>query len=152
MRKKWDSNEERYFGIGIHRPKTEENIGTLWRTAGILGASFIFLIDKKYKKQRSDTFKTWSKIPLFQFDSFESFYSSLPYSCKLVGIELDKRSEPIKEYEHPHRAIYLLGSEDNGLPRVIKDKCHDMVQLPGKSSLNVSVAGSMVIFDRLNKE
>ena len=95
--------------------------------------------------------KVWSKIPLFQFDSFDSFRSSLPYSCRLVGIEQDKTSISIKEYEHHCRAIYLLGSEDNGLPKEIKEQCHELIELPGDSSLNVAVAGSLVVFDRVNK-
>ena len=32
-----------YFGIGIHCPKVTKNIGTLWRTAHILGADFMFI-------------------------------------------------------------------------------------------------------------
>jgi tRNA (guanosine-2'-O-)-methyltransferase len=40
-----------YYGIGIENVKTAENVGTLWRSAYILGASFIFTIGKRYKKQ-----------------------------------------------------------------------------------------------------
>lgn len=152
MRNQWDRKDERYFAIGVMRPKTSENIGTLWRSAYIMGADFIFLIDRRYKQQASDTMKTWSKIPLFQFDSFETFYASMPYSCKLVGVELDQRAEPIKTYQHFDRAIYLLGSEDNGLPPNVIEKCHDLIQLPGEHSLNVAVAGSMVMYDRINKD
>ena len=45
MRLKSAYNDAEYFGIGIYKPKTQENIGSLWRTAYILGASFIFFID-----------------------------------------------------------------------------------------------------------
>lgn len=151
MRRKWPISEERYFGIGVYRPKTAENVGSLWRTAYILGADYIFLIDAKYKKQASDVLKVWSKIPLFQFEDFESFRTSMPYSCRLIGIEQDKTSIPIKDYEHHGRAVYLLGSEDNGLPKEIKEQCHELIELPGESSMNVAVAGSIVVFDRVNK-
>ncbi len=151
MRKKWDSKEERYFGIGIFRPKTEENVGSLWRTAYIYGASFIFVIDAKYKKKSTDVLKVWSKIPLFQFESVDAFIQTVPYSCKIVGIEMDKRAVPIREYTHPERAIYLLGSENNGLTAELKNKCQELVVLPGEESVNVAVAGSITIFDRINK-
>jgi tRNA G18 (ribose-2'-O)-methylase SpoU len=151
MKRTWDKKEERYFGIGIFRPKTEENLGTLWRTALIYSASFIFVIEAKYNKKSSDIMKVWSKIPLFQFETKDAFLSTVPYSCKLVGIEMDKNSIPIKEYNHPERAVYLLGSEDNGLPKKLKEKCHDIICLPGNRSLNVAVAGSISIFDRINK-
>ena len=30
-----------YFGIGIMNPKTEMNVGSLWRSANILGATSV---------------------------------------------------------------------------------------------------------------
>ncbi len=42
-----DNNRDGYFGIGIIHGKNSENLGTLWRSASILGASFIFTIDHK---------------------------------------------------------------------------------------------------------
>ena len=36
-----------YFGIGIINPKSKTNVGSLWRSANILGASFIFTIGKR---------------------------------------------------------------------------------------------------------
>lgn len=38
-----------FFGIGVYQIKRSENIGTLWRSAYILGASFIFTIEKNTK-------------------------------------------------------------------------------------------------------
>lgn len=45
-------NKHEYFGIGIYHVKNEENIGTLWRSANISGADFIFTIDRRYNGQR----------------------------------------------------------------------------------------------------
>lgn len=140
-----------YFGIGILNPKTEENIGTLWRSAFIMGASFIFTIGKRYKKQASDTPQSWKHIPLFHHENFEAFINAMPYDCKLVGIELSERSIPIKEYKHPERCVYLLGAEDNGLSNEAINRCHEIVILPGDICLNVSVAGSVVLYDRISK-
>lgn len=44
------TQENGFFGIGILNNVDELNIGTLWRSAYILGASFIFTVDRKYKK------------------------------------------------------------------------------------------------------
>ena len=140
-----------YFGIGIENCKTELNIGTLWRSAHIMGASFIFTIGKRYKKQSSDTMKTWRSIPLYHYDTFEEFYKSMPHDCILTGVEIHESSKPIKEYKHPERCIYLLGAEDHGLSSIAIEKCHNLIQLEGDYCLNVSVAGSIVIFDRLTK-
>lgn len=140
-----------YCGIGIMNHKTSHNIGTLWRSAYILGASYIFTIGKKYKKQTSDVLKTWARIPLFHYDDFEDFRKNLPYDCQLVGVELDEKAIPLHEFKHPKRAVYLLGAEDNGLPPKVLSECHHLIQLPGTNSLNVAVTGSIVLNDRVVK-
>ncbi|RFC55420.1 RNA methyltransferase [Brumimicrobium aurantiacum] len=144
-------DEANYFGIGIIQHKRGHNIGTLWRSAYILGASYIFTIGKSYKKQTSDVLKSWREIPLFHYDDFEDFYKHLPYNSKVIGVELDDRAVMLSEYEHWPRAAYLLGAEDNGIPPEILDQCHELIQLPGTNSLNVAVAGSIVMHDRITK-
>jgi len=152
MKVNWNRDEEQFFGIGIYQPKTEHNIGTLWRSAFILGAQFIFIVDGKYTPQTSDTTKAYSKIPFYKYDSFDHFYDSLPYSTQLVGVEMSENSTAISTFAHPPRAAYLLGAENNGMPEKILKRCHHLIQLPGDSSLNVGVCGSIVIYDRLLKK
>jgi len=69
----------------------------------------------------------------------------------MVTSEQCARSEIIKNYRHPLRAIYLLGFEDMGLSKCILEKCYNIVALPGNSSINIAVASSMVMFDRVIK-
>lgn len=140
-----------HFGIGIFKPKTDHNIGSLWRSAYILGASYIFTIDGKYKKQASDVLKSWNEIPLYNYKSFEDFYNTLPYTSMLVGVEMTEKAIPLYDFEHPFNATYLLGSEDNGLPISIIEKCHALVKLKGSQSLNVANTGSIVLHDRVSK-
>ena len=140
-----------FFGIGILNGKTKENIGTLWRSADLLGASFIFTIGRRYKHQASDTLKTSRHIPLYHYETFGEFYKSMPHDCQLVGVELDEKSSYIAEFKHPERCIYLLGAEDNGLTSHSIEKCLHLVQLPGRASMNVAVAGSIVMYDRICK-
>lgn len=137
-----------FFGIGIQHTKTEQNIGNLWRSASILGASFIFTIGKRYKKQSSDTMKSWRHIPLYHYDTFDDFYKNIPYDTQLIGIEIDERSEPLNTFKHPERCIYLLGAEDNGLTKQALEKCNKIIQLKGDYCMNVAVAGSIVMYDR----
>ncbi|WP_035843767.1 RNA methyltransferase [Crocinitomix catalasitica] len=151
MKKKWPLKEESFFGIGLYQPKTHHNVGTLWRSAYILGAKFIFIIDGKYNHQSSDSQKTWSKIPFYKYDDFDQFYKTLPYSTQLVGVEMSDNSTAITNFAHPARGAYLLGAEDNGLPKHVINRCHHLVQLPGESSLNVAVSGSLIMYDRILK-
>lgn len=141
-----------YFGIGCIGMKTSENYGTLFRTAQIFGADFIFLIGCRFKKQSSDTMKSWRHIPCFEYKDFNDFNSHRPFDCKLIGIEITETATPIKEFKHPKQACYLLGAEDFGLTKEAINACQEIIYLPGERSLNVSVAGSIVLFDRINKK
>jgi tRNA G18 (ribose-2'-O)-methylase SpoU len=140
-----------YYAIGIFRHKRDHNLGSLWRSAFILGAKYIFTIGKNSKKQSSDVLSTWARIPLFHFEDANAFFNHIPYDCRVIGVEIDKNAVSLENFDHPKRAIYLLGAEDNGLPREILDKCHFLIKLPGNHSLNVAVAGSIVIHDRVTK-
>lgn len=144
-------NNKGYCAIGVFRGKTEHNIGTLWRSAFILGAAYIFTVENKYKKQSSDVVRAWSRIPLFHHKTFDDLLNNIPHDCRLVGVEIDDRAEMLHEFQHPKRAIYLLGAEDTGLPEEVKEKCHFLIKLPGNTSLNVGVTGSIVLHDRATK-
>lgn len=139
--------------MGVYHPKTEVNIGTLWRHAYLFNASFIFTIGKRYKKQSSDTPSAWRHIPLFSFLSIEEFKRHIPLDCQLICVELAEKSIPLNKFIHPQRAIYLLGAEDYGLPQQLLER-HTVVQIPTlkPQSMNVSVAGSIVMYDRFSKE
>ncbi len=137
-----------YFEVGVYHPKTETNIGTLWRSANQLGASGIFTIGARYHKQSSDTLKAWRHIPLRCYETIEQFLSVRPYDCLLIGIEMGGIA--LDQWEHPERAIYLLGAEDHGLPEEIQKMCNKVISLRSinTASFNVAVAGSIVMYDR----
>lgn len=145
------SDKRGYFGIGIYNGKNTANIGTLWRSANILGADFIFTIGHRYQKQCTDTMKTPRHIPLYHYKDGDDFFEHVPYNCPVVGVEIAENSIPLEKYHHRERCIYLLGAEDHGIPPAILDRCVDVVQLIGDYCMNVSVAGSIVMYDRVAK-
>lgn len=141
-----------YFEIGIYHPKTDINVGTLWRSAFQLGAQGIFTIGRRYKRQASDTVNAMLQIPLRHYETVEEFLGNRPEQATLVGIEFGGR--PLENFVHPKQAIYLLGAEDYGLPQEIIEKCKHLVSLSSVNTLsyNVSVAGSIVMYHRfMNK-
>jgi len=140
-----------YFGIGIYNGKNAGNIGTLWRSAAILGADFIFTVGHRYQRQCSDTMKTPRHIPLYHYRDGQDFFDHVPYDCPVVAVELAEKAVMLDRYHHRERCIYLLGAEDNGIPSAILERCLDVVQIPGDYCYNVSVAGSIVMYDRTVK-
>jgi len=141
-----------YFEIGIYHTKKEVNVGTLWRSAFQLGASGIYTIGRRYKKQSSDTGNSFKHIPLRHFDEFDNFYHQIPLGARLIGVEMGGHN--LSNYCHPEQAIYLLGAEDYGLPENIADKCHQVVSIEAVrlQCFNVAVAGSIVMYDRFVKQ
>ena len=61
---------------------------------------------------------------------------------------MDENAVDLETFEHPRRCVYLLGAEDNGLSKAAIAKCHHLVKFKSEKSLNVSVAGSIVLYDR----
>src|SRR3990172_3029293 len=96
-----------FFEIGIYHPKTETNVGTLWRSAMQLGAAGIFTIGRRYKKQSSDTMKSYLHVPCRHFETFDAFQEARPLNALLIGVEIGGRS--LNGYTHAQQAIYLLG-------------------------------------------
>jgi tRNA G18 (ribose-2'-O)-methylase SpoU len=115
-----------------------------------MGASLIFTIGRRYRRQASDTIRTANHIPLMHFTDMDDLVEHLPHSCMLVGIEIDPSARNLAEYVHPERAAYLLGAEDYGLPPDVIERCHSLIQVesPRYMCLNVAVAGSLVMWDR----
>lgn len=143
-----DNFEHEFFGIGIQNGKTPENLGALWRSAQNLGASFIFTIGNRYAKQSSDTHHAVKAMPYFHYDTFEAFYENLPKGAMLVGVEMDENAVNLETFHHPRRCVYLLGAEDHGLSNKAREKSHHLVKFKSEKSLNVAIAGSIVMYDR----
>ena len=139
-----------YFAIGIQHNRTPANLGTLWRSAQMYDAAFIFTVGARYRQQASDTPRTPRHKPLFHVRDLDDLVEHLPHGCPLIGIELHERAHMLSTYTHPTRACYLLGAEDHGLTTEALERCHDLVQIEGPKpqSLNVAVAGSLVMHDR----
>jgi len=143
-----DNFTNEYFGIGIQNGKTPENLGVLWRSAQNLGASFIFTIGNRYAKQACDTHNAVKAMPYFHYETFEDFYMHLPKGAMLVGVELTEEAVSLETFEHPRRCVYLLGAEDHGLSKKAIKKSHHLIKFKSVMSLNVAIAGSIVMYDR----
>lgn len=139
-----------FHGIGIWSPKTWENVGSLWRSAYSFGSAFIYTVGSRYQRQSSDTPDTARHVPLLRFADLDDLIGHLPHGCQLIAAELTSEAVSLESYAHPERACYLLGSEDHGLPPAVMARAHVVVRVPSARppSLNVAVAGSLVLYDR----
>lgn len=137
-----------YAGIGVYHPKAEVNIGTLVRSARAFDAAFVFTIGRRYGKQKSST-SAERHIPVLHYEDDAAWRDSMPTDAELVAVEVGG-PYTLETFVHPERAVYLLGPEDGTLPESFLSSCQ-VVSIPTRYCLNVSTAGSIVLYDRAAK-
>lgn len=185
-----------FFDVGIvGRQKTTQNVGSLWRSAFQLGASFIFTVGHRYKSfEATDTLVVHKRLPLVEHADWASFALASPRGATWVAVTVAAVADeeaataneakvvgdaaaveaaatatatstsnrtsrvscagPLATFQHPTRAVYVLGSDDAGLPLDVVAVCHKHVTLPAARDgpFNVAMAGSVVLYDRLAKQ
>ncbi len=139
-----------YFGIGVEGVSKAMNVGSLFRTAHAFGASFVFTVAAAYARGeggKSDTSDTPGQVPFYRFPDGESMV--LPDGCRLVGIELQDDAIDLPSFHHPPRAAYVLGPERGALSAGLAGRCDHVVRIPTRFSINLGLAGAIVMYDRL---
>ncbi len=132
-----------YFAIGAEGISKPMNLGALMRTANAFGASFVFSVgaaDRLKVAYKADTSKTFESVPYYQWDAMDDI--ALPKGCQMVGIELP-------EFRHPKSAAYVLGRERGDLSPEMLARCDHVVKIPTRFCINVSLAGALVMYDRV---
>ena len=144
-----DKKTRGYFGIGAERISKPLNLGNLIRSAHAFGASFVFTIGAHPKALdfSSDTSKTLSWIPYYHWETIGDM--CLPADCRLVGIELMDESEDLPSFRHPGKAAYVLGPELGALSPALIERCDHLVRIPTQFSINVAMAGAIIMYDRV---
>ena len=136
-----------YFGVGVEGVSKPFNVGNLMRTAHAFGAGFVFTIAAEYSGAGSDTAKTPEHVPFYRFDGVGAL--NLPQSCALVGIELMDEAIDLPSFPHPLNAAYVLGPERGSLSPALIERCDHVVRIPARFSINLGVAGAIVLYDRM---
>ncbi len=139
-----------YFAIGAEGISKPMNLGALMRTANAFGASFVFSVDAADRVKlayKADTSKTFESVPYYQWAGIADM--ALPKGCQLVGVELTDDAVELPEFRHPKAAAYVLGRERGDLTPEMLAKCDHVVKIPTRFCINVSLAGALVMYDRI---
>jgi tRNA G18 (ribose-2'-O)-methylase SpoU len=139
-----------YFGVGAEGISKPMNLGALMRTAHAFGASFLFSVDAAKAIRQinfADTSKSTEHVPYYPWGSVAEM--ALPRGCQLVGVELIEDAVELPAFRHPLNAAYVLGREKGDLSPEMLARCAHVVKIPTRFCVNVSVAGALVMYDRL---
>jgi 23S rRNA (guanosine2251-2'-O)-methyltransferase len=142
------------------------NVGSLFRIADCVGINQIFLCGitpspkDRFGKERGDL----AKVALgaeksVAWDTCEKTLSLVKKlkreGYKIIAIEQDKKSIDYKTLQlRSGKAAFILGEETKGISKQILKYADLIAEIPltgEKESLNVSVAGAVVLFRILNR-
>jgi tRNA G18 (ribose-2'-O)-methylase SpoU len=138
-----------YFAVGVDGVSKAMNLGNLLRIAHAFDASFFFTINDQVKMSdmQSDTSRASGQVPLYRFANAEEL--RLPQGCRLVGIEITDDAVELPRFRHPSQSAYVFGAERMSLSPAILARCEFVVKIPTRFSINVGMAGAIVLYDRL---
>lgn len=148
----------------LHDVRSAQNVGALFRTADAVGIKKIFLsaitpqpIDR-FGRSRKDLAKTaLGSEKTLSWESYEDpkkLIAMLKQSgYTVVAIEQAENAIDYKTITTKTPLAFMLGNEVSGIPKTILGAVDTVVQIPmfgEKESLNVSVAGGIVLFRTLD--
>ena len=138
-----------YFGVGVEGVSKPMNLGNLVRIAHAFDASFFFSIAPRLKlgDANSDTSRAQGALPFYSFERPEDF--RLPLGCRLVGVEITDEAVELPRFRHPSCAAYVFGAERYSLSPQMLSLCEFVVKIPTRFSINVGMAGAIVLYDRM---
>ena len=138
-----------YFAVGVDGISKAMNLGNLLRITHAFGGSFFFTIDAQVEltEAQSDTSRAEGHMPVYQFRTPDEF--RMPKGCVLVGVEITDDAVDLPTFRHPLRAAYVFGSERLSLSPEMLKRCQHVVKIPMRFSINVGMAGAIVMYDRM---
>jgi tRNA(Leu) C34 or U34 (ribose-2'-O)-methylase TrmL len=143
-----ENNYRGYSAIGLHRPKTHHNVGSVLRAAGCYGASLVCLTGVRFQKSCTDTQKQQRHTPLIRCDNLRDV---IPYGAVPIAVDLIDGAIPLPDYKHPERAFYIFGPEDGTLGHAVTDWCRDVIYVPTRYCMNLAATVNVVLYDRMAK-
>jgi tRNA G18 (ribose-2'-O)-methylase SpoU len=144
----------RPFAVAAWNISKEYNVGSLVRTAHATAAAEVLLVgDRDWNVEAARTSELYTSI--IHLADTEAFQAHLEASrWQLVAVELHHRAVSLFDAEYPDRPCFLVGAELGGVPDALLARAAAVVQIPQWGlvpSLNLAVAGSLVVYDYLAK-
>ncbi len=138
-----------YFAVGVDGVSKPMNLGNLLRISHAFDASFFFTINAKVRMAdaQSDTSRAEGQMPLYHFAAAAEL--RLPVGCRVVGVEITEDAIELPRFKHPAQAAYVFGSERMSLSPETLACCEFVVRIPTRFSINVGMAGAIVMYDRV---
>jgi tRNA (cytidine/uridine-2'-O-)-methyltransferase len=141
--------------LALYQPDIPQNTGTLIRLCACLGVpldiiepcGFTFT-DKQLRRAAMDYA---GQATLQRHNSWDDF---LPATAGRLILATTKSASPYAEFAFQADDVILLGQEGAGVPEAVHDRADARLRIPmqaGARSLNIAVAGAMVLGEALRQ-
>ena len=144
----------RPFAVAAWNISKEHNVGSLVRTAHAVAAEEVILVgEREWNVEAARTAELYTTVThVADLSAFHRHLEAQRWS--LVAVELDPRAVNVFDAAYPERPCFVLGAEIGGVPVELLETADLVVQIPQWGlvpSLNLAVAGSIVLYDYLGK-
>ena len=135
--------------VALDQPKYEENVGAVLRACGVYEAALVVLRQGgRLRLGGQDTLRSYRHTPVVIVDDL---FCALPIDCRAIAVDFLPDAYPLHRFQHPERAFYIFGSENQTLSPHITDKCYAKVYIPTRISMNLAATVNVVLYDRAAK-
>ncbi len=144
---------EEPFILVLDEVEDPHNLGALLRTADAAGVHGVIIPKRRSAGLTPAVARTSAGaveyVPVARVSNLTQTLKYLQeQGCWVTGAEADGKNIYKSDLTGPR--VIVIGGEDKGLGRLIKETCDEIISLPmmGKiSSLNASVAGSVIMYE-----
>jgi tRNA(Leu) C34 or U34 (ribose-2'-O)-methylase TrmL len=139
--------------IALVNPKYPHNVGMVVRLASCYGLRQVWFTGNRVslspakgeRLPREERMKGYKEVKLIHY---EYFFDQFPADTVPVAVEVRQNAEPLYSFEHPEKALYVFGSEDGSIPKVLLGHCHRFLVIPTRHCLNLATAVATLLWDR----
>ena len=141
------SKQRFHFKLIVFNIEKPQNVGILMRTAYAMGCDELLVVGKKRFKvtgaSHSHRVLDWRHF----YHLEEAVAHCRAAGCRIYGVEIG--GSWLTETRFDHHAAFIMGNEGKGISDA-SNYCDAFVSIPqwrGMPSLNVAVAGALVMFE-----
>ncbi len=158
----YENNKIANIYVALDNIRSAQNVGSFFRTCDSLGVDKIFLCGITSVPPNKEILKTaLGATESVKWEHFENTSKCIETLKKkgftIICIEQTEKSLMLDKYEFniDENICLVFGNEIEGVSKEIIEMANDCVEIPQlgtKHSLNVSVAGGIVIWDLLSRK
>jgi 23S rRNA (guanosine2251-2'-O)-methyltransferase len=134
------------------------NLGALVRTAAGAGVAGVFIPERRSAGLSATVARASAgaveRVPLARVGNLAVFIQTLKdRGFWTVGLDA-AADRPWDQTTYPPRMALIVGGEQHGLRRLVRESCDELVAIPlekGLESLNVSVAAGICLYEALRQ-